>query len=238
MGSTSYSNNVIYLRVTSIKDLKKIIDHFDTYPLITYKYKDFLLFKKAYSLILEKSHLTTEGIEKLVSIKASMNNNTLSESLTSAFPNVIPIKLPEMKKRPIADLHWVAGFTDAEGCFFVAHKKSPQSKLGEAVWLKFIITQDLRDEDLLKNFINLFGCGRFIIKKSDNCGEFVVEKYSDIREKIIPFFDRYCLVGIKLLNFMDFKKVSVLMDNKAHLTERGLNEIKAIKSGMNKSRIF
>jgi len=46
-----------------------------------------------------------------------------------AFPNIEPILRPEMKDRKIKSLHWLAGFTDAEGCFFVALKKSPGSKL-------------------------------------------------------------------------------------------------------------
>jgi hypothetical protein len=38
------SDSVLY-RVSSIEELKLIIDHFDRYPLITPKYKDYLLFK-------------------------------------------------------------------------------------------------------------------------------------------------------------------------------------------------
>lgn len=52
----------------------------------------------------------------------------------------------------------------------------------------------------------------------------VVEKYSDIRDKIIPFFEKYPLYGFKKENYLDFKKVSELMENKAHLTLEGLEK--------------
>ena len=81
----------------------------------------------------QERHLTIEGLNKIMSIKAVMNNPDTSDSLNLAFPNIEPILRPEMKDRKIKSLHWLAGFTDAEGCFFVALKKSPGSKLGETV---------------------------------------------------------------------------------------------------------
>ena len=42
--------------------------------------------------------------------------------------------------------------------------------------------------------------------------------------------------GFKKENYLDFKKVSELMENKAHLTLEGLEKIKQIKSGMNKNK--
>lgn len=228
------SNSVLY-RVTSIDELKVIIDHFDRYPLISYKYKDYLLFKQAFELVQKKEHFSVEGLRKIVAIKASINLK-LSSNLKNAFPNIVPVTIPKIEDRKILNYNWIAGFTDAEGCFFIAHKKSQASKLGETVWLKFILTQHSRDENLLKNFIEIFGCGRFVAKNTKEYGEFLVEKYSDIRDKIIPLFEKYPLYGIKKENYLDFKKVSELINNKSHLTLEGLEQIKQIKSGMNKYR--
>ena len=50
----------------------------------------------------------------------------MSDSLALAFPNVTAGMIPERKERQITDLNWLAGFTDAEGCFFVAHRNSPK----------------------------------------------------------------------------------------------------------------
>lgn len=57
-------------------------------------------------------------------------------------------------------------------------------------------------------------------------GEFIVEKFTDVRSKIIPIFEEFKLHGLKSKNFEDFKKAALLMENKAHLTKEGLDEIK------------
>jgi len=123
----------LQFRVYAIKDLKVILHHFDKYPLLTNKQSDYLLFKQVVNLMEEGKHLTLEGLNKIVSIKAMLNNREMSDKLKLALPKIEPILRPEIKNRKIKNLHWLAGFTDAEGCFFIALKKSPGSKLGEAV---------------------------------------------------------------------------------------------------------
>jgi len=63
-----------------------------------------------------------------------------------------------------------------------------------------------------------------------------VVKFSDIIDKIIPFFEKYPLQGAKLADYKDFKRVTELMLTKAHLTKEGLEEIRQIKAGMNRGR--
>jgi hypothetical protein len=127
-----------------IKDLTNvIIPFFDNYPLISQKRADFLLFKMIIELMNEGAHLTTEGLTKIVSLKASMNNG-LSDKLKTQFTNIIPVDRSAVVFKDIPDLHWLAGFTEAEGCFFVGIKKSSH-KSGFAVELQFSITQHSRD---------------------------------------------------------------------------------------------
>nr|YP_010121876.1 LAGLIDADG endonuclease [Monilinia fructicola]QRF72252.1 LAGLIDADG endonuclease [Monilinia fructicola] len=225
----------VQFRVYALEDLKVILHHFDKYPLLTNKQSDYLLFKQVVNLMEEGKHLTLEGLNKIMSIKTVLNNGEVSDNLRLAFPNVEPILKPEIKDRTIKSLHWLAGFTDAEGCFFVALKKSPASKLGEAVWLRFILTQHTRDEDFLKSLVSTLNCGRYIPKSG--YGEFIVEKFTDVSNKVIPIFEEFKLHGIKSKNFEDFQKVALLMENKVHLTREGLDEIKKIKGGMNKNRL-
>ncbi len=77
-------------QITKLGDLVFIIDHFKLYPLITQKYADFLLFKKAFDIINDKKHLTIEGLHEFISIRASLNKG-LSERLKLAFPNIKPV---------------------------------------------------------------------------------------------------------------------------------------------------
>lgn len=77
----------VELQVSSIKDMSAIIRFFDNYPLITQKWADYILFKEAYELILNKRHLTIEGLKRLVAIR-SLVNKGLSNTLKEAFPNL------------------------------------------------------------------------------------------------------------------------------------------------------
>ena len=66
--------------------------------------------------------------------------------------------------------------------------------------------------------------------------KYVVSNISDIMEKVLPFFDKYSIVGVKSQDYEDFKQVVLMVKDKKHLTPEGLNLIKNIKEGMNKLR--
>jgi hypothetical protein len=141
--------------VTSIKDLPVIIEHYDKYPLITQKRADYLLFKQAFELIKLKEHLTLEGLNKLVAIKASMNKG-LSPQLKAAFPNITPVQRLEVVDQVIKDPNWLAGFVNAEGCFFVGISKKKFTKTGYSVELRFSISQHSKDTILINSLTNFF----------------------------------------------------------------------------------
>lgn len=83
---------------------------------------------------------------------------------------------------------------------------------------------------------SIFGCGSVTISESSAVVRYTVSKLSDVQNKIIPFLDKYPIIGEKVKDYEDFKKVSSLMTNKSHLTKEGLDEILAIKSKMNFNR--
>ena len=87
IGSFKVKENIVQFRVFSMEELDIIINHFDKYPLVTKKSIDFELFKEAITLIKNKEHLTLEGFNKIISIRASMNLG-LPESLKEVFNNI------------------------------------------------------------------------------------------------------------------------------------------------------
>lgn len=238
------AENSTLFRVESIKDLEVVINHFDKYPLLTQKFKDYLLFKHAFNIVKNKEHLTLEGIRQIISIKDSLNLG-LSENLKEVFPNITTFKSEDVElcsdtlmiNWDTVEPYWLVGFTSGEGCFFINMIKS-KSKLNEQVQLVFQITQHTRDEILMKNLISYFGCGYIKVKTSSKFSwlDFVVTKFSDIDEKIIPFFKKYGIFGVKLEDFEDWSKAAELVKNKTHLTSSGLEEIWKIKTGMNRGR--
>ena len=107
-----------------------------------------------------------------------------------------------------------------EGCFLVSIKASKTTSLKKAVQLKFKICQHKRDEQLLINIVDFLGFGRI---------------YTDIIN-LLALFKEYPLQGAKSKDWLDFCTIVELMQNKAHLSASGLDQICKIKAGMNTGR--
>ena len=52
---------MVYFTVNNIKDLTKVLSHFDTYTLVGYKLNNYLIFKYILCMVENKIHLTKEG---------------------------------------------------------------------------------------------------------------------------------------------------------------------------------
>jgi hypothetical protein len=235
VGNTHVSKaGAVEYRVFSIKGLKVVLDHFDKFPLISQKYGDYLLFKQAYQLLVNREHLTPEGLRKIISIKASINNG-LSEPLKEAFPDVTFAIRPIKENISICNPQWLAGFTSGEGSMR-AKVRNPDGNSKAFIELIFQINQHIRDKQLIAYIAEYLGCGK-VYKHSVNAVVYRVSKRSDLTEIIIPFFIKYPILGIKALDFKDFCSISELIESKAYYNKEGLDQIIHIKANMNTGRI-
>ena len=66
------NKEIILLRIQTKKELQVIIEHFDKYPLLTGKWRDYVYFKQAYDIVEKQEHLTEQGLHKIISIKAAL----------------------------------------------------------------------------------------------------------------------------------------------------------------------
>lgn len=171
-------------KVQSVKDFNVIIDHFSKYPLITQKRGDFELWKLVVEIIQNKEHLTMQGLQKIVAIRATLNRG-LTDKLKAAFPDVVSVNRPLITSQKIYHPQWLSGFTSGEGSFWIEIAKS-KTKLGVAVNLKFKLAQHVRDEQLFMSLVEYLGCGKIYF--DSEAVYYRVAKYSGISEKIIPFF--------------------------------------------------
>lgn len=110
-------------------------------------------------------------------------------------------------------------------------------KMGLTVQLRFQITQHTRDYELIKSLVTYLDCGRTHLPS----GMIMVifqwgGEFSDINEKIISFFDKYQIEGVKALDLAYFNRVAAIMKVNGHTTESGLEEIRLIKAGVNRGR--
>ena len=86
----------------------------------------------------------------------------------------------------------------------------------------------------MKTLIKYLDCGHYYSDRK--AGVFVVERFSDITTKIIPFLEKYPILGVKALDYADFTKIVEIMKVGGHLTKDGLDQIKEIKARMNTGR--
>lgn len=234
-----HSENMMRYKVSSIKELPLIIQHFEKYPLKTQKRADFELFKKAVAILSKGTGLLSqEELREIVNLKASLNRG-LSPTLKELFPHTIPAERiqvkDELQRNNPEHAEWLAGFVEAEGNFHLGITKNSKLRLGEAVRLVFTLTQHSRDEILLRSLINFFdGCGNFSMRKGGLACDYKISEFKDLCNIIIPFFNKYPLYGTKLTNFNEFVKGAETIKRREHLTSEGLKKLHEIKSRMNK----
>jgi len=228
-----HGEDSLMYRVSSLKNLRVITNHFDNYPLITQKLADYQLFKQSIDLIQKKLHLTEKGLLELVGIKSVLNWG-LSEKFKETFPNMIPVVRPKVDISEIKDVYWLIGFVEGEGSFMVIIQES-KSKETDNIGLRFVITQHSKDSELLDNISKYLGCGKCYFSRNEV--NLIVSTFSDINNKIISLFNKYPLLGTKKEDYLDFCKVAELIKSKDHLTKKGIEDIKIIKSNMNSKRI-
>lgn len=228
------------LSVTNL--INVIIPHFEKYPLISQKQADYLLWKEAIQILANKEHLNQKGIEKILAIRSSLNLG-LSPSLKTRFPNIIPVAPPKVVIQNIPNPVWILGFTEGEGCFLINKQSAPQKgntkKLEFTFWLEFSITLHNRDQALLEQIRVNLGCGNVYPKRvatNKKYFSYRIARFDDISTKIIPFFQKYPLIGDKNKNFQDWCLAADILKRKEHFTEAGMVKLTNLKENMNKGR--
>src|ERR1700739_566595 len=98
----------------------------------------------------------------------------------------------------------------------------------------FRIGQHEKDKKLMELLIKYLSAGKLYKNSKEPFINLTIYKFTEIKKIIIPFFEKNPLYGIKQLDFLNFCKVLKLMIEKKHLTLEGLDQIREIKSKMNK----
>ena len=129
------------------------------------------------------------------------------------------------------NLFWyVAGFVDGEGSFNVSFTKQKNDKLELGFrWLIHLGFQVYQHEDHRDILVLLqkevFHTGRIYRKSSPyNVMTFAIDNSRNLKEKVIPFFDKYKLI-VKNKDYLLFKEILDLFLAKEHLTINGIEKI-------------
>ena len=127
---------------------------------------------------------------------------------------------------------WIVGFVDGEGCFHVGINQNQAMRLGVQVLPEFTVVQHEVDEQVLHALKEYFGCGVVRVNHGTRLS-YRVRGQANLRDRIIPFFEKHKLKTRKRVDFEKFRKVILLIEKGEHLEPEGLEKIRKIKRSMN-----
>jgi LAGLIDADG endonuclease len=89
--SNKYSD-VVYTIKNINEIVNTVIPHFDKYLLITQKYSDYIIWINIVEIIDKGQHLNSEGLLKIVNLKASLNKGLSNKLKKKKFPTIMKVK--------------------------------------------------------------------------------------------------------------------------------------------------
>lgn len=132
-------------------------------------------------------------------------------------------------KSYLLDPWFITGFTDAEGSFIVTIYKNKDYKLGWQIQAIFSVCLHNKDLPLLENIQTSFGIGTIIKFKHNNTVMYRVGHQQQLRDIIIPHFEKYPLLTQKRADFILFKSILQMILKKDHLNIEGLKKSLVLK---------
>lgn len=124
--------------------------------------------------------------------------------------------------------HWLAGFSDADASFQIKIVNKPNKNKPE-IRLNYQIDQ--KNNDILILIKEFFG-GYIGYRKSQDTYYYGSTSFGSAN-KVVKYFDEFHLQSNKYINYLKWRKAYVLIQNKDHLNEIGINKIIKLKNSMN-----
>ena len=106
---------------------------------------------------------------------------------------------------------YIVGFVDGEGSFNISFKIRKDYANGIQVYPSFNISQ--KEKSILVWIRNQFDCGK-IRNRGDGVYYYEVHNLSDLKNKIVPFFEKYRLKTKKKKAFEIFSQIIEIITSK------------------------
>lgn len=132
---------------------------------------------------------------------------------------------------------YLSGYSDGEGSFCISFSPRIKLRTGLEVRPSFSVSQNGDRSEVLRIFLETFGCGTIRPDRSDKTFKYETRNLNDLIEKVIPFFRRFPLKSSKNGDFELFSQVCQMMNKGEHRTKSGLKKIIQLATQMNSSGI-
>ena len=128
--------------------------------------------------------------------------------------------------------HWIAGFSDADASFQIK-VVNRENRLKPEIRLNFQIDQ--KNNDVLLLIKEVFG-GNIGYRKSQDTYYYGSTSFGSAK-KVINYFDHFNLQSSKHINYLKWREAYIMVQEKKHLTETGVEKIIKLKNSMNKNSV-
>jgi len=112
---------------------------------------------------------------------------------------------------------WSSGFVCGEGCFTAYLSFDIKSQWGLQPGLDFNITQSTNDKPILEAINFYFKNQGGVYDKPNNVSVVAFRNVKTLKETIVPFFDKYPLIGMKSYEYEKWKKLVDIYYSKTHV---------------------
>lgn len=205
------SKGVVDYIVQDLDGLKKIVNHFQNYPLRGTKYLDFIDFVKVLDMIENKIHNTNEGRSTIVEISLGMNR----------YRNEFPIPKYTIKTNPEyipINGHYINGFIAGDGSFFLKTKTN-FSAMG------IQISQHINNVPLIKEIAEYFNTSIPISNHGENSIQITISGDKLWKDVISIHFLKYPMHGSKFIQLCKLNEIAIFKQNGKHLIKVGKTKV-------------
>jgi Cytochrome C and Quinol oxidase polypeptide I/LAGLIDADG endonuclease len=192
--------------------------------------------KNAFILVISSK----KGLEKIINLINGkirtenkfnqINNNILNHKKFTELQSNQKIQFKLNLDKDLKN-YWLAGFTDADGSFQI----KILNRINKVeVRLNFQIDQ--KKADILSLIKDSFG-GNIGYRKSQDTYYYGSTSFGTAKN-FINYFDYFHLLSSKYINYLKWRKAYLIIQNRDHLKEEGLERILKLKKSMNRLNDF
>lgn len=237
-GKVNVSKDKCVFTITNTEGICRLISIFDIFPLNSSKYLDYLNFKKAFELYLDKNNSLSkkELANIIVDLKNSMNTKRTN------------ITLPKEHKITITK-SWLLGFIEGDGSFFISRTDI------EPVFSLTSSEEQLPLFEKIKEYLeDSLGMDKYSLFKSQSTKSISLSKIKAreigkpsimlsiknlklLHNYFIPFFENTVFQTKKGLDFSDFKLITHAVYKGSHNIAEIISLILKLSHTMNNYRL-
>lgn len=213
VGTIYTSGTKATYRVQALKDLKVIIAHFSTYPLLSSKVVTYNLWCSVVELMIDKQHLITETWDHILNVYASLGRGA-NAAVLKAYPNIKPLTLPEYTptvSTQTLNLWWLSGYLTLY-CTFTLNIRASGWK--ENIYQKYVHRLDISfDVSALKLAViiaSYFSASCYTRKDQTRVDVSIMSLESCL--KVVEFLDEHPLQSDKAAEYAVWKRFVEMHD--------------------------